>query len=112
MVAVRKIPHKGQSVCREKELLVISLYPHAAGNSFPAISNGLGSRSIGNIIPDSMMDGRNSRMENIDVFAVSFTASPIMLAALSDTAIRITSPPKYVPGCSGIFASNAIGAIT
>ena len=110
--AARKITISGQRVCTVKVLSIISRYPHAAGNSFPAISNGLGSRSTGNIIPDSIMDGRKSRMENMDVFAVSFTAKPIMLAIPRDAAIRIINPPQYVSGCSGIFASKAIGAIT
>ena len=110
--AARKITISGQRVCPVNVLSSINRYPHAAGNSFPAISNGLGSMSTGNIIPDSIMDGRKSRIENMDVFAVSFTAKPIMLAILRDTAIRIINPPQYVSGCSGIFTSKAIGAIT
>ena len=90
---MRKIPSKGQSVCRENAESVINLYPHVAGNSFPTMANACGSISLGNIIPDSIVDGIKSRMENMDVFAVSFTANPMILAMLSETAIRITSPP-------------------
>ncbi len=99
-------------MCHVKSLSVINAYPHAAGNNFPATANALGSISLGNIIPESIVEGRNSRIENMDVFAVSFTANPITLAILSDTAIRVISPTKYVPGCAGIFASKAAGAMT
>ena len=87
----------------------MNAYPHVAGNSFPAITNAWGSISPGNIIPESIVEGRNNRIESIDVFAVSFTANPITLAMPSDTAIRVISPTKYVPGCTGIFASKANG---
>ena len=109
--AARKITSKGQRLCQVKVLSVINAYPHVAGNNLPAITNALGSISLGNMIPESMVEGRNSRIENIDVFAVSFTANPITLAILSDTAVRVISPTKYVPGCAGIFASKATGAM-
>ena len=101
--AARKITISGQRVCPVNVLSSINRYPHAAGNSFPAISNGLGSRSTGNIIPDSIMDGRKSRIENMDVFAVSFTAKPIMLAILSDTGDQDKSipPPICFPDALG-----------
>ena len=67
---------------------------------------------LGNIIPESIVEGRNNRIDSIDVFAVFFTANPIMLAILSDTAIRVISPTKNVPGCAGVFASKATGAMT
>ena len=106
-----RIMSKGQRLCQVKVLSVINTYPQVAGNSFPAITNALGSISLGNMIPESIVEGRNSRIENIDVFAVSFTANPITLAILSDTAVRVISPIKYVPGCAGIFASKATGAM-
>lgn len=111
MSAARKTPHSGQSVCREKPPSVISSYPHAAGKSFPAITNAFGSISLGNMMPDSIMEGRKIRIENRDVFAESLTANPIMLAILSDTAIRTVTPLKYAPVCSGIAASKIIGAV-
>ena len=84
---MRKIPSRGQSVCRENEESVINLYPHVAGNSFPEIANACGSISLGNIIPDSIVDGIKSRMENMEVFAVSFTANPMILAMLSRNGV-------------------------
>ena len=110
--AVTKITSKGQRLRHAKFLSVMNAYPHVAGNNFPAITNALGSISLGNMIPESIVEGRNSRIENIDVFAVSFTANPITLAILSDTVIRVISPTRYAPGCAGIFASKAIGAMT
>ena len=90
----------------------MNAYPHVAGNNFPAITNALGSISLGNMIPESIVEGRNSRIEKMDVFDVSFTTNPITLAILRDTAIRAISPTKYVPGWAGIFASKATGAMT
>ena len=78
----------------------------------PAITNALGSISLGNMIPESIVEGRNNMIDIIDVFAVLFAAKPITLAMLSDTAIRVINPAKYVPGCPGIFESKATGAMT
>lgn len=36
-----------------------------AGNNFPATANALGSMSLGNIIPESMVEGRNNKIENM-----------------------------------------------
>ena len=47
----------------------ISLYPQEAGKMLPVISNAFGSRLTGNIIPDSMMDGRNTSCDVIVSFA-------------------------------------------
>ena len=58
-------------------LSAIALYPHEAGKTFPAISNAFGSNLIGNMIPESMIDGRKMMMETIEVFAWPFTAQPI-----------------------------------
>ena len=55
-----------------------------------------------------MIEGRKMMMETIEVFAWSFTARPIMLAILSDTAIKIARLMKYIPGFSGISASKTI----
>ena len=76
----------------------------------PAITNALGSISLGNMIPESIVEGRNNMIDIIDVFAVLFAAKPITLAMLSDTAIKIARLRKYILGCSGILALNASGA--
>ena len=108
---MKKIMNKGQRLCQAKIFSVINAYPQAAGNSFPATTNALGSKSIGNIIPDNIVDGRKIRIENIDVLAVSFTAKPITLAIPNDTTIRIIRPTKCTPGFCGVFTSKVIGAI-
>ena len=94
----------GNKFPNRKALSDKSLYPHAAGNNFPVVSNTFGSSSIGNIIPESMVDGRKTIIENIGVFAWSFIAKPIMLATPSDTAIKMARPAKYIPEFSGISA--------
>ena len=64
------------------------------GNSFPTMANPSGSSSMGNMIPESMMDGKKSNMENMDVFAGSLRANPKMLAMLRDTPIKMARVPK------------------
>ena len=81
--AKTKSKSSGKRLSTLKTFSAISLYPHVAGNSFPIVSNVFGSSSTGNIIPESMIDGKKTIIENIEVFAWSFTAKPIMLAILS-----------------------------
>ena len=57
-----------------------------------------------------MIEGRKTIMENMGVFVWSFTARPIMLAMLSDTAIKMERDAKYMLGFSGILESKASGA--
>lgn len=57
-----------------------------------------------------MIDGKKTIIENIEVFAWSFTARPIILAILSDTAIKIARLMKYILGFSGISALKTSGA--
>ena len=57
-----------------------------------------------------MIEGRKMMIETIEVFAWSFTAKPIMLAMLRDTAIKIARLAKYNTGFSGISALKASGA--
>ena len=80
-MAETDINRNGKRLSNVKTLSVISSYPHEAGNSFPVVSNAFGSSSTGNIIPESMVDGKKTIIENID-------ARPIILAILSDTAIK------------------------
>ena len=103
-VAKIKIKSSGKRLSNLKAFSASSLYPHVAGNSFPIVSNVFGSSSIGNIIPESMVDGKKTIIENIEVFAWSFTAKPIMLAILRDTTIKTARLIKYLPGFSGISA--------
>ena len=102
--AKAKIKRNGKRLSNLKALSVISLYPHEAGNSFPIVPNAFGSSSIGNIIPESMVEGIKIMIENIEVFAWSFTAKPIILAILRDTPIKTARLIKYLPGFSGISA--------
>ena len=88
-----------------------SWYPQAAGNSFPSLFKIPGSSFAGNIIPDSMMDGKNISWEIIVSFAWFFTDSPKTPATLKDTAINAVSVVKYNGRSDGIFASKAIGAV-
>ena len=105
-----KIKSNGKRLINFKVPSVNNLNPHEAGNIFPIVSNTFGSSLIGNIIPESMVEGKKTIIENIEVFAWSFTASPIILAILSDTAIKTARLKKYIPGFFGISALKISGA--
>ena len=108
--AKRKTRSKGHRFCKLNPWSVSSLYPQDAGKIFPTVANGRGSNSDGNIIPESITDGKNASMENRGVLAWSFTHNPIMLAILRDTAIKMARSGQYCAGVSGILASKASGA--
>ena len=109
-IANARIAINGNRFSNRNVLSVISLYPHEAGKIFPTVSNAFGSSSVGNIIPESMIEGKKTIIETIEVIAWSFTAKPIMLARLSDTPMKIARVIKYRPGLSGILALKASGA--
>ena len=44
---------------------VISRYPHTAGKIFPRYSRNRGSRFAGNMMPDSIMDGKKISCANM-----------------------------------------------
>ena len=108
-MAETDINRNGKRLSNVKTLSVISSYPHEAGNSFPVVSNAFGSSSTGNIIPESMVDGKKTIIENIDVFAWSFTARPMILAIHRETAIKTARLMKYIPGFLGISALKTSG---
>ena len=68
-IANIRITASGSIFSSRNVLSAIALNPHAAGKILPAISNAFGSSSIGNIIPESMIEGRKMMIENIEVFA-------------------------------------------
>ena len=68
-IANARIAINGNRFSNRNALSVISLYPHEAGKIFPIVSNAFGSSSIGNIIPESMIEGRKMIIETMDVFA-------------------------------------------
>ena len=68
-IANARIAINGNRFSNRNALSVISLYPHEAGKIFPTVSNVFGSSSIGNIIPESMIEGRKMIIETMDVFA-------------------------------------------
>lgn len=47
---------------RHNPLFSINSYPHGAGNSFPAVLRKSGSRSEGNMMPESMIDGKKNKL--------------------------------------------------
>ena len=51
-----------------------------------------------------MVEGRKIIIENMEVFAWSFTARPMMLAILRDAAIKTARLTNYLPGFYGLSA--------
>jgi hypothetical protein len=74
--------------------LVNSLLPHAAGNIFPAYSKGFGSIFMGNMIPDSIIDGRKMICETMVSFDWDLHKSPKTHPILNDTATKTAREPK------------------
>ena len=67
---------------------------------------------MGNRIPDSMMEGRNSSCEIMVSLAWLFTHSPRAHPALRDTARKTASEPKYRGRFLGSEASKTKGAVS
>ena len=89
---------------------ISKVYPHVAGNSFPILSRKFGNSSAENIIPDNIIDGRNTIWLYIVSFAWFLTAKPNIHEIASDTIINKTSVIKYNGKSKGKFASNIMGA--
>lgn len=92
--AAARITAKGHRFPKVKLVSDISRYPQVAGTIFPRFLKSPGSRSTGNIIPDSMIDGRKISWDTMVSFAWFFIASPRTLPIPKDTAIKTASIPK------------------
>lgn len=79
---------------KSKSPLVIVLKAHAAGNNLPTYSSAFGNISIGNIIPDNMMDGRKTICEIMVSFDIFFITSPKTHPILSVVAINTARDTK------------------
>ena len=101
----------GTNIFMSKVLLVIIFIAWVAGNILPMESNAFGSMLVGNIIPDSINEGKNINWENIVIFEELFTSSPSNVPIDKETIIKTTNDKKYSGIFGGIGESNAIGAI-
>ena len=95
---------------RQNPLSNISRYPQKAGKIRPVVLRKPGSRLAGNIIPESIIEGKKTSCAIIVSFAWFFTTIPNMLPMPSDTIIYIASARKKNGSCTGRTASNSIGA--
>lgn len=84
---------------------------HVAGNILPAVSRDFGSILVGNIIPESISDGRNMNCDTIVSFDVVLIVRPKMAPMLKLVIMKIASIIKYIAVFFGRDASKAIGAI-
>ena len=75
------------------------------------VSNAFGSIFVGNIIPDSINEGKKINWENIVIFEELFTSKPSNVPIDKETSIKIINVKKYSGTFGGIGESNAIGAI-
>ena len=76
MIATRKNSKSGRNHKILGSELVNILNPHVAGKRKPTFFKTLGSISVGNMIPDSIMDGKNSIWENIVSLDILFIYKP------------------------------------
>ena len=110
ITATKKTRIRYHRFSRQKPLSNINWYPQEAGNIRPVISRKRGSKSMGNIIPESIIEGRNTNCAIIVSFAWFFIISPKILPMLNDTIMYIASAKKKTRSCSGKTASNNLEA--
>ncbi|MNW62201.1 hypothetical protein D3C74_403190 [compost metagenome] len=85
--------------------------PHVAGNNLPIYSSAAGSISTGNIMPESIIEGRKMSCETIVSLELLLTVTPNIVPIIIQAAINRARIKRNKPTCSGITASKAIGAI-
>ena len=81
-----------------------------AGNNLPILFKNFGSISDGNIIPESIIDGKNINWDIIVNFEVLFTNKPSTVPTDKHVDINMKRLIKYTKILLGITASKAIGA--
>ena len=69
ITAAQNIKIKYHRFSRQKPFSNINRYPHEAGKMCPMASRKSGSKSIGNIIPESIIEGKNTSCAIIVSFA-------------------------------------------
>lgn len=84
--------------------------PHVAGNILPAAARCFGSISAGNIMPESIRDGRNMNWDTMVSFDVFLTVRPKMLPRLKLVKMKTASIEKYKVVFLGTDALKAAGA--
>ena len=83
-----------------KSASIIIFSPQVAGNITPAFSKASGSISTGNMIPESIMEGKNSNCENIVSFEVLRRNSPNTVPMVIQIRINILSETKDYNTCN------------
>ena len=110
IIAAQNTRIKYHRFSKQKPLSNINRYPQEAGKIRPMVLRKSGSRLRGNIIPESMIEGKNTSCAIIVNFAWLFAISPNILPMLNDTIMYIASAKKKNGNCIGKAASNSIGA--
>ena len=70
------------------------VYPHVAGNILPIVSSKSGRKDAGNIIPDNIIEGKNTTWLYMVSFAWFFIARPNTQEMDKDTIINSASVKK------------------
>lgn len=91
-------------------LLLKLIKPHVAGKISPIDCRIFGSISTGNIMPESIMDGKKISCDIIVNFDVLFTVNPSIVPTEREAMIKISSVTKYIKRFVGTLASNTICA--
>ena len=104
ITAAKKIKIRYHRLSKQNPLSNINRYPQEAGKIPPMASRILGSKLIGNIIPESIIEGKKTNCAIIVSFAWFFTINPKTLPMLNETIIYITRAKKKNGNCVGKVA--------
>ena len=87
-------------------VLLKLIKPHVAGKIPPIDCKTFGSISTGNIIPDSIIDGKKISCDTIVNFVVLFTVKPSIVPIEREAIMKSSSVTKYMKRLEGILASK------
>ena len=95
------------SIIKVSELSIF--IPWVAGRINPIYSNGLGSISAGNMIPESIIEGRNTSCEYTVSLAEFFANKPNIIPISRVAVKKSRKPDRYIIVLSGSVALKARG---
>lgn len=93
-MAIMNIKTSGIKNSTLKTSLIINLNPQVAGKILPTFSSALGNMSTGNIMPDSIIEGKNINWDAIVSFDALLIISPSTVPTAKLTIIKIPRDRK------------------
>ena len=105
MLTIIIVSTGGKIIICEYPSTVILWYPQVAGNNLPILMKMSGNKSVGNIIPESIIDGKNKACDAIVSLLVLFKNIPRIEPNRRQVNIKTKSIAKYKIRLLGIDAS-------